>query len=1255
MKKEEVPVKHQDSDRAADMTSSSSCPQEADYDSSAVLISDDDSSESALKAPSQRFESKRSRLKRKMFSSEKDTSGSAQPVSANSHMTSTSPPMPPHAVPVSSQQPPPPADKVASSPPYSTSRWHTSMVCLKANPVMRSKDKSDDVQEEDEIKLLEFITNCNWDVAKRDILYRVAGCLTRGHYPNPRVMFVSDFRVEILPKAARPSVIPPELRNRLPEMMFSIRVRVTQYKNTHTAVPVNLVKNTAAAGLTSSAAASNEPPVPGVTPASSVKAAQPGGAPAAPSTDGKSAGSMGISGLGRLQISQNRPVSVSEMQAAQVESFRFQAQKIDNTDKAGAPADDQPVKKKRKKKRKLEGRDSDSAASKRELGAEDSSKLNSHPEDAGGAKKAASLPSAARLNIPQIIPANKIVASPGAGKAQLLGVSAGNLGDIKFIQLPGQGGILQLVPANVFGIKASPDGKNGPNYVAVPLLGPIGLAGAKKTGVSAQTHTPTGTSTPIGESLAGKDGTAPSDPDQLQGLRVTPAQNISRDAPSASTVSELKDIAETESSVVSRKSDNSSLTFAVPATASLMSANPSQCVASHASNVMDSFSGPVSLASGISNLSSVSSSAAGGSIVSQKPDGQRLPYAVPAFYDPNDEPAERASRGAHRFPGYTSAAHGIIPNTFVVASRVGVSGAGKGVEGSKPASPVTTSESGHAKTAPSLPKGNPTERSTCKKSDTAGERPGVGKSPIGSASLDIAGPSVPASSISGLSGFESSGQFDAYPVRLVKNQMAGEDNTRGSGSSFSDDDIDILLSEVDEDGEDGSIDSDKEKQQCAPCPQCYNSTASGKTLRMCEVCKNSSGTKLKRSEHSLRERHYRAQCARMIKYLREILFAADPALKSTSNHIAKAKLVSKAALVVKYQQKLSVSLKRGLSVEKQRHSMLQRQLNSKLESLRKEGVSAEAISSILSSITLPSLPQASASSQVHAGEKELLHAECAPGSGATDLPASSSAKSTHSFTTSPSPWQVGSYTNSGKPGGGEMPVVAKSTSSASQDRNTSRRRKSEKPVKHWTVNKSSDFVIEIERAEEDENFVDEEESADLTQKQPNMKPSEHENFQDKQRFGDDDTEQRLESEHQKLEKTSVVKDVPPLGCNAKTPSRVSEEKEECDSPVYPALSDCTYEKQQANKSSVHHGASCAVNNEQAVSSGTTNLDKDLASSELEKHAPCEDQDMENEEANLESECVIPVITSVTSLQNTDINFEDGDIVTPLLQNVDTEA
>ncbi|BFZ14879.1 hypothetical protein BsWGS_17918 [Bradybaena similaris] len=107
--------------------------------------------------------------------------------------------------------------------------WHKSMVCLKSRqPLVSQEQSEDDVKEEDEVKLLEFTANCNWEGAKREILTKVAPCLTRGQYPQPRTMNIREFVVEILPKAHQPSHIPAELRAKLPGQMYSVRVRITR-------------------------------------------------------------------------------------------------------------------------------------------------------------------------------------------------------------------------------------------------------------------------------------------------------------------------------------------------------------------------------------------------------------------------------------------------------------------------------------------------------------------------------------------------------------------------------------------------------------------------------------------------------------------------------------------------------------------------------------------------------------------------------------------------------------------------------------------------------------------------------------------------------------------------------------------------------------------------------------------------------------------------------------------------------------------
>ncbi|ESO89434.1 hypothetical protein LOTGIDRAFT_234287 [Lottia gigantea] len=107
-------------------------------------------------------------------------------------------------------------------------RWHTQMVCLKPH---QNAAKNSDSKLPEEIKLLEFIANCNWDMSKPQILKRVAQCLRPGLYPTPRQLAVGDFCVEILPQAKKPPIIPPELKSKLPEMMYSIRIKVTSRKD----------------------------------------------------------------------------------------------------------------------------------------------------------------------------------------------------------------------------------------------------------------------------------------------------------------------------------------------------------------------------------------------------------------------------------------------------------------------------------------------------------------------------------------------------------------------------------------------------------------------------------------------------------------------------------------------------------------------------------------------------------------------------------------------------------------------------------------------------------------------------------------------------------------------------------------------------------------------------------------------------------------------------------------------------------------
>ncbi|XP_060064356.1 uncharacterized protein LOC132544725 [Ylistrum balloti] len=99
--------------------------------------------------------------------------------------------------------------------------WHTQWVCLKT-----SKKKPEEEEESYEIRLLEMISNCNWENAKQKILSKISNQISREQYPNPRQMIVGDFCISFLPRSDKPAVIPPEVKAKLPKSIFSIRIKV---------------------------------------------------------------------------------------------------------------------------------------------------------------------------------------------------------------------------------------------------------------------------------------------------------------------------------------------------------------------------------------------------------------------------------------------------------------------------------------------------------------------------------------------------------------------------------------------------------------------------------------------------------------------------------------------------------------------------------------------------------------------------------------------------------------------------------------------------------------------------------------------------------------------------------------------------------------------------------------------------------------------------------------------------------------------
>lgn len=116
------------------------------------------------------------------------------------------------------------------------------MVCLKA------KKKSDNKAQDpaSEIKLLEIMSNCNWEIDRTNMLSKISHVISKGSVAtsiSSQVICWGAYLMQFLPKADKPAVIPPELKSKLPNKMFSIRIKVT--KNTGKEEKVdNTVKET---------------------------------------------------------------------------------------------------------------------------------------------------------------------------------------------------------------------------------------------------------------------------------------------------------------------------------------------------------------------------------------------------------------------------------------------------------------------------------------------------------------------------------------------------------------------------------------------------------------------------------------------------------------------------------------------------------------------------------------------------------------------------------------------------------------------------------------------------------------------------------------------------------------------------------------------------------------------------------------------------------------------------------------------------
>ena len=108
------------------------------------------------------------------------------------------------------------------------SKWKTQMVCLKAKKKVQPDSQSSGA--ESEIKLLEIISNCNWEADRANMLSKISHIISKD-YSKSHVVLWNNYALQFLPKANKPAVIPPELKAKLPNSMYSIRIRVTQNLN----------------------------------------------------------------------------------------------------------------------------------------------------------------------------------------------------------------------------------------------------------------------------------------------------------------------------------------------------------------------------------------------------------------------------------------------------------------------------------------------------------------------------------------------------------------------------------------------------------------------------------------------------------------------------------------------------------------------------------------------------------------------------------------------------------------------------------------------------------------------------------------------------------------------------------------------------------------------------------------------------------------------------------------------------------------
>ncbi|XP_052075996.1 uncharacterized protein LOC127714084 isoform X2 [Mytilus californianus] len=120
----------------------------------------------------------------------------------------------------------------------SSGKWHTQWICL------RSKGHSLDDTTAEGLRLLEVISNCNYEDFKAKILSRLTSHISHSEYPPLKNFLVGEFKVSILPKSNKPAIIPPEVMAKLPNSVYSIRIQIIKDPYVSNPQIINLIDDT---------------------------------------------------------------------------------------------------------------------------------------------------------------------------------------------------------------------------------------------------------------------------------------------------------------------------------------------------------------------------------------------------------------------------------------------------------------------------------------------------------------------------------------------------------------------------------------------------------------------------------------------------------------------------------------------------------------------------------------------------------------------------------------------------------------------------------------------------------------------------------------------------------------------------------------------------------------------------------------------------------------------------------------------------